>query len=239
MGSHFIISSKKSVLSLAANIFANRSSLILYELLLRKERGFSIQSLAAEAGVSIGLAHKVVVELVHEGLVSSTGVRTAKKYELAKPSVLLQRWIAAYNITKKCRFRNYSSPYSREELKKKLKALNPTTSVVLALHSAAREIGAKFTNLETVEMYLSNPVERLKVEKLLRLEPQERGYQVLLIDPYYSSLLTQRTITKKGFKISPTLLTFLDLYHFPLRGQEQAEALARHDPTLNAIFRIN
>ncbi|WP_171005716.1 hypothetical protein [Candidatus Rhabdochlamydia sp. T3358] len=29
--------------------------------------------------------------------------------------------------------------------------------------------------------------------------------------------------SSSGIKICPALLTFLDLYHFPLRGQEQAE----------------
>lgn len=36
---------------------------------------------------------------------------------------------------------------------------------------------------------------------------------------------------------SPFLLTFLDLYHFPLRGQEQAEFLAERMATLKRIYK--
>lgn len=237
MKSHFLQPKGKSSQPLSANIFANRSALVLNELLLRKERGFSIQSLALEANVSVGLAHRVVVELVRDGIVVATGVRTAKKYHLAKPDVLLQRWINAYDITKKCRFYNYETAYSPGEIYKKLTSSNLTSSVTLALHSAAQEMGFKYTNLDTVELYVEDQQVRAKLEVLLRLEPRERGYQVLLIEPYYSDLLKHRSEEKKHLFTPPPLLTFLDLYHFPLRGQEQAEALLKRQPELKNIFK--
>lgn len=227
----------KSSQPLSANIFANRSALVLNELLLRKERGFSIQSLALEANVSVGLAHRVVAELVRDGIVVATGVRTAKKYHLAQPDVLLQRWTSAYDITKKCRFYNYESAYSPGEIYKKLTSSNLTSSVTLALHSAARAMGFKYTNLDTVELYVEDQQVRAKLEVMLRLEPRERGYQVLLIEPYYSDLLKHKSEEKKHLSTPPPLLTFLDLYHFPLRGQEQAEALLKKQPELKKILR--
>ena len=60
-------------------------------------------------------------------------------------------------------------------------------------------------------------------------------YDVLLITPYYKSVSNDR---KQGTKLlpsaklqaspshffySPSLLTYLDLFHFPLRGREQAD----------------
>jgi len=237
MKNNFLLPKRKTSQMLSANIFANRSALVLNELLLREEKGFSIQSLALEADVSVGLAHRVVVELVQDGIVVATGVRTAKKYHLAKPDVLLDRWINAYDITKKCRFYNYESAYSPSEICKKLASSNLTSSVALALHSAAQAMGYKYTNLDTVELYVEDPQVRAKMEVLLRLEPRERGYQVLLIEPYYSDLLKHRSAEKKTLPISPPVLTFLDLYHFPLRGQEQAEALLKKQPELKSIFK--
>ena len=237
MKASFLLPPHKHADSRQANIFANRSALVLNELLLSNEKRFTIQSLSADAGVSLGLAHKVVTELVREGIVVVSGVRTAKKYDLAKPGLLLKHWIEAYDITKKCRIRNYASGASLEELYKKLAGSGIASSVTLALHSAVSAEGHKFTNLETLELYVNSPRVRQKLEKSLHLEPQERGYQVLLIEPYYSDLLERAGIEKKGFKISPPLLTFLDLYHFPLRGQEQAEALLRKHPALNKIHK--
>ena len=69
------------------------------------------------------------------------------------------------------------------------------------------------------------------------LVAQERGYEVLLIEPYYRGVVER-------FKKNPqdpiwtaamAILTFLDLYHFPLRGIEQAEAIYRKTPVLKTI----
>ncbi|MGZ3632939.1 MAG: hypothetical protein ACXWM7_01240 [Parachlamydiaceae bacterium] len=69
------------------------------------------------------------------------------------------------------------------------------------------------------------------------LEPQERGYEVLLVEPYYKSLLQNACNSNQELNTSPTILTFLDLYHFPLRGQEQAEFMAERLPELKCIYK--
>jgi hypothetical protein len=110
--------------------------------------------------------------------------------------------------------------------------------VILALHSAAEALGLKNSNLEGLELYVLNPSIRAKLENALQLEPQERGYEVLLIEPYYKMLLKQNRKDGKEIGICPLLLTFLDLYHFPLRGQEQAEFIAQRAPELKRIYKI-
>ena len=105
--------------------------------------------------------------------------------------------------------------------------------IVFALHSAAELHGCKCTNLNTTEMYLMDSSSRTKIEKALQLEHQEHGYEVLLIEPYYTALL-ERTDTL--FRASSPLLTFLDLFHFPLRGREQAEGMVQKIPELRRIY---
>lgn len=83
---------------------------------------------------------------------------------------------------------------------------------------------------------MQDPLYREKVEKTLQLEPQERGYEVLLIEPYYKSWFLHRVEGSAGVSICPLLLTFLDLYHFPLRGQEQAEYLAKRAPEMEHLY---
>jgi hypothetical protein len=91
--------------------------------------------------------------------------------------------------------------------------------------------------LDTLELYLLDPTIRPKLENVLQLEPQERGYEVLLIEPYYKSLVELGESSGKNIGISPVLLTFLDLYHFPLRGQEQAEFMAKRLSDLKCIYK--
>ena len=73
----------------------------------------------------------------------------------------------------------------------------------------------------------------------LGLVEQDRGYEVLLLQPYYSGVLERFYVSpeKEPWCSAYALLTFLDLYHFPLRGREQAEALFRKVPVLSKICR--
>lgn len=103
--------------------------------------------------------------------------------------------------------------------------------------TAAEAHGCKNTNLNTLELYLLDPLVRPQLEKKLLLEPQEKGYEVLLIEPYYKSLLIAAYSSSQDISASPPILTFLDLYHFPLRGQEQAEFMEGRIPELKRIYK--
>ena len=134
--------------------------------------------------------------------------------------------------------RTYRSGFQdKAELLEVLKKSNLSKKVALALHSAAEVHKCKNTNLNTLELYLFDPSIRPQLEKKLLLEPQERGYEVLLIEPYYKSLLKNTSGSDLDINVSPSILTFLDLYHFPLRGQEQAEFMAERLPELKRIFK--
>lgn len=222
------------------NVYADKSSLILDWLLrvgLSKE-SFSLREVVKDVGVSLGLAQRVFNILVLKGFLQVEGVRTAKKFSFNKPKELLESWLMHYSIVKKCRIRTYRSALSgKSEWFKALKKSGLESDVILALHSAAEALGLKNTNLEGLELYVLDPTLRAKVENTLQLEPQERGYEVLLIEPYYKMLLKKNGKGGKEIGICPLLLNFLDLYHFPLRGQEQAEFIAQRAPELKCIYK--
>ena len=238
MKGRFLVSSNEDPAE--GNVYADKSSLVLDWLLregLSKEN-FSLREVAKEAGVSLGLVQRVFNILVLKGLLQVEGVRTSKRFSFNKPKELLESWLEHYSIVKKCKIRTYRSALSgKPEWFKALKKSELEQNVVLALHSAAEEHGYKNTNLEGLELYILAPSIRAKLESILQLEPQERGYEVLLIEPYYKMLLKQNRKDGKEVSICPLLLTFLDLYHFPLRGQEQAEFIAQRAPELKRIYK--
>ena len=236
MKGRFLVSSNEDPAE--GNIYADRSALVLDWLLREgvKRQGFSLREVAKEIKVSVGLVQRVFGVLALKGLLHTEGMRTAKKFFFKKSKLLLESWLEHYSITKKCKMRTYRSGFSEKaELLDALKKSKLSQKVVLALHSAAEAHGYKNTNLKTLELYMLDPTMRSKLEETLQLEPQERGYEVLLIEPYYDSLLNLGE--DRGIKISPALLTFLDLYHFPLRGQEQAEFMAERFPELKRIYK--
>ena len=222
------------------NIYADKSSLVLDWLLcvgLSKE-SFSLREVAKEAEVSLGLVQRVFNILALKGFLQVEGVRTAKRFSFNKPKELLESWLEHYSIVKKCKIRTYASALSgKSEWFKALKKSGLDQNVVLALHSAAEAHGYKNTNLEGLELYVFDSSIRAKLENALQLEPQERGYEVLLIEPYYKMLLKQNRKDGKEIGICPLILTFLDLYHFPLRGQEQAEFIAGRAPEMKRIYK--
>jgi hypothetical protein len=239
MKGRFLVSSNEA--RAEGNIYADKSSLILDWLLREgiKKESFSLRDVAKEAGVSIGLVQRVFTILVWKGLLQVDGVRTAKKFFFRKPKELLESWLEHYSIVKKCKIRTYRSALSgKSELLKAIKKSGLDQNVILALHSAAEAHGYKNTNLDVLELYVPDPSIREKLETSLQLEPQERGYEVLLIEPYYKMLLKKRMKRGEGVGICPILLAFLDLYRFPLRGQEQAEFLIHRAPEIKCIYRM-
>lgn len=238
MKGRFLVSSNKGPVE--RNIYADKSSLILDWLLqegIAKE-SFSLREVVKEAGVSLGLVQRVFNVLVSKGLLQVEGVRTAKSFSFNKPKELLESWLDHYSITKKCKIRTYRSALSgKSEWLQALKKSRLDQNVILALHSAAEAHGYKNTNLGGLELYVLDPSIITKLESALQLEPQERGYEILLIEPYYKMLLKQNSRVGKEIEVCPLLLAFLDLYHFPLRGQEQAEFIAERAPQLKRIYK--
>lgn len=238
MKGQFVVASNEQPIE--GNIYSDKSSLILDWILREgvKSQELSLRSVAKEIGVSLGLVQRVFEILVLKGVLQTEGVRTSKKFSLKSPKLLLESWLEQYSIVKKCKMRTYRSGFQdKTEFLEALKKSNLSKKVALALHSAAEVYGCKNTNLNTLELYLIDPLVRPQLEKKLLLEPQERGYEVLLIEPYYKSLLKNTSGLDLDINVSPSILTFLDLYHFPLRGQEQAEFMAERLPELKRIYK--
>src|SRR3984957_419700 len=238
MKGRFLISSNEDPAE--GNVYADKSSLVL-DWLLRiglSKKKISLREVVKEVGVSLGLVQRVFNILVLKGLLQVEGVRTSKRFSFNKPKELLESWLEHYSIVKKCKIRTYRSALSgKSEWFKALKKAGLEQDVILALHSAAEALGLKNSNLEGLELYILDPSISAKLESALQLEPQERGYEILLIEPYYKMLIKQNKNDSKEIGICPLLLTFLDLYHFPLRGQEQAEFIAQRAPEMQRIYK--
>ncbi len=61
-------------------------------LLLEPARDWKVQDLAGEAGISVGLAHRVLVRLETEGLVAAEGAGPRRVRRVADPTALLDLW---------------------------------------------------------------------------------------------------------------------------------------------------
>ena len=235
MNNHYLNKSSK-VNTVNIDIFSKKSALILRFLLLRlqKDEAFSQRTIVRQTNVSVGWVQRVIDQLVTEGYILVHGVRTAKTFRLKNRKKLLQAWVNSYRVMKKCKVRNYDSALSAEQIRAELSKPKFKPKVALALHSASGQLVGKNSNLDSVEFYLLDEKLLQTLEKKLYLEAQDRGYKVLIISPYYKDCLTAQDST---LHFTDSLQTYLDLYHFPLRGQETAEFLAGRDAQLIKVLK--
>lgn len=217
------------VVDVEIDIFSNKSSLVLFWLMTHisalQSKGFSINELARDIGISVGQVYKVIKQLEYDGIISSKGLRTNKKFYFKNPSQLIVSWVKHYNLVRKTKTKGFVkvSP-GLDLIQKKL-------DLVPALHTAASKVfNLKITNLRQNEFYLLNWEKLPKLIKELDLVELDRGYDVLIIKPYYTALLEKfnRDRDSDTWKSAFKLLTILDLTHFPIRGIEQAEALFKN-----------
>lgn len=227
----------KNPIGTEVDVFSNKSSLILFWLLVHhkrlKEDGFSLNELSRIAGLSIGLVHKVVLQLEYNGIIVAKGLRTNKKFYLKAADKILIDWVKNYNLIKKTKTKGYSvAQLNNKELDSDKLGLVP------ALHTAASELfKIKSTNIRSKEYYLIDWSDLNRVERELKLEELDRGYELLLIKPYYSELLNKvsHRDSNNDWLQAYSILTVLDLCHFPLRGIEQAEVMFRKNEILKSI----
>ena len=216
MEGRFLIGSNEKPVE--GNIYSDKSAVVLDWLLREgiKSRELSVRNVSKEAGVSLGSVQRVFGTLVLKGILQAEGIRTAKKFFLKNPKRLLESWLEQYSIVKKCKMRTYRSGFQdKAELLEAIKKSNLSNKVALALHSAAEAHGCKNTNLNTLELYLLDPLVRPQLEKKLLLEPQEKGYEVLLIEPYYKSLLKNAYDSSLDINVISFHFDFFGFISFP------------------------
>jgi hypothetical protein len=72
---------------------AGKAGLVVQALLLNRDRSWSVAEMAAEAGVSSGLAHRVLARLEDADVVAAAGIGPRKVRRITDPAALLDLWV--------------------------------------------------------------------------------------------------------------------------------------------------
>lgn len=70
----------------------------------------------------------------------------------------------------------------------------------------------------------------------LKLERVERGENIILMKPKYKKSVFYQSRMIQGLNVVSDLQLYLDLYHYPKRGREQAEKI--YDLKLAPLVRM-
>jgi AraC-like DNA-binding protein len=201
------------------DIFAPKSSRMLRVLLENPGKPWTVSDMSKEAGVSLGLVHRVVKALTEKGYVD-------KKWgaiSLVKPAELLDSWAERYRLDGDRDHTYYSFRRSFSTFAADLEALAQRAGFTYAFTShAGASLVAPFVRFTDAHFYFSGDVEA--VVSGLDLRPVEMGGTLHLLTPYDAGVFYRVQRVGEASVVCNTQL-YLDLFNYPARGREQAQFL--------------
>jgi hypothetical protein len=143
-------------------------------------REWTIRGLAAEANISLGYAHAVMLTLLRYGY----AVRTENyKIKIVNPTTLLRRWAAYHQYDKMNKFLEYYT--FEQEIDKFLKELIKLDNQRYALTAlSGAYLIAPHVRPVDAHIYVPNEKEAKTFAEQLNLQPIPSGGNVKLVIPY-------------------------------------------------------
>lgn len=204
---------------LLRSILSRKATRVLRKMLIDPKRRWTLQSLGAEAHVSVSHAQKVVARLEQEGFVEGS----RGDIYLKSPGALLDAWRSKYDFRDQAAVGYYYGGSGPDEVLSIFSGLGKG-SYALTLGVAASLV-APFVRTTDIHAYVTGDLD--EVARSLGLQSVEFGGNVRLIAPYDEGVLYD-TRTVKGLTVVSNIQLYLDLYNWPMRGREQAEHLRDH-----------
>lgn len=220
------VSPSRHVIHQPLDPFSDRGSLVARTLLEGNsaDRVWGVRELAAAAGVSPATTSRVLRELENYGV----GVRRRGRMaavQLTDANALFTAWTQAYDWGRNPRLA-FNAPIG--DVARFLTRTAKTWSGprwALTLHAGASRI-APIATWDRVHIYVDLPdpsgLEHTGEEQ--GWEPAEQG-NVVLMKPCYKTSVWHGVKVIGGTPVVSPLQLALDLWHYPLRGREQAEHL--------------
>lgn len=224
---------------LVQNIFSDRSSLVLRELLKEKlERKWTTLDFVP-LGVSKGLASEVLARAEALGYVERVCKGPRSYTRLIRKEKLLKDWHSNYTFEKNLQTYNY---YPRKNFLKVAASYleNKKIRYALTLFSASRLITPyvketrEFVYLDLGRDEFFPFLKEMEIQTgLLKLV---KGGNVCFAMPYYRSSVFRDSRKLKGYPVVSNLQLYLDLMGFPASGPEEAEHLRPYFKKKEAFF---
>lgn len=206
--------------------FSDRGSLIARTLheAVSDERAWGVRELAAAAGVSPATATRVVRELERHGVEVQRRGRNAS-VRLVDAGALISAWTRAYDWTRNAGVAFNAPVGDPARFLVRLGRAWSGPRWALTLHAGAARL-APISTWTRAHLY----VDAADLQALVELgraqgwEPAEGG-NVVLLKPWYRTSVWHGLQQVQGLPVVSPLQLALDLWHYPLRGREQAEHL--------------
>jgi len=207
---------------------AGKGGVAAQALLLEPMREWKVQDLAGEAGVSIGLAHRVLARLETEGLVAAEGAGPRRVRRVADPTALLDLWAEENTDRSVQRMRAYRLAREPRALADAASAGLDAAGIDHAVTgaAAAARIAPFITAVPVAEIWIDPVASLEEAVAATGAELAETGHNLAFVQANGDEPLAFRHKVEGIWAVNPFRL-FYDLRNDPRRGHEQAETLRR------------
>jgi Transcriptional regulator, AbiEi antitoxin, Type IV TA system len=208
--------------------FGDRASLITRLLIARPDERWGTRALADAAGVSTMTASHVVQQLSELGALEVTKRGRAFEVRIADLRRLVEQWTQRYDWQRSPQTTFHAPIGSPERFIRRLPRQLAGVRWALTLQAGASLVTPHAT-WESVHLYL-DAANAAALPELARhagweaAGPGARG-NVVVMRPWYADSIWTEVRAIDGIPVVSDLQLILDLWHYPLRGREQAEVL--------------
>lgn len=217
------------------NPFSDRNSLVVRSLIeLRPDATITLKELADRAGVSLASTSYVIRALEKSQLVDTT--RTTRGLEISAPDTaqIISQWANRYDWTRNTAITFLAPMGAPERFLARLRPLLASHRWALTLQAGAAQV-APHANWDHVHLYM-DAADQAEVADLTRRAgwvPSPAGKVTVLL-PHYKQSVWQGIQVLDQYPVVSTLQLILDLWHYPVRGREQALHLMETQPLSQA-----
>ena len=202
-----------------------KAGVVAQALLVGRERRWQVQELAKEAGVSLGLAHRVLARLADEGVVTAVGSGRNRVRHVTNPAALLDLW-AEENTYRSTRTLAYLLAQNPQQLITELgRNLNRGRIGYALTGAAAASLVAPFiTAVPVAEVWVTATAAPEQIFEAAGAEPVVDGPNVAFLQARDDTPLAFRE-QADGLWVASRFRLYADLRQAPRRGREQADHL--------------
>lgn len=207
------------------NPYSDTGSLVVRALFAGgTQRPWTVQELARTSGASLATTSYVVRALSYAHLVEPSPDEKGR-IRLKDPRLLVQDWTRHYDWTMNHRIAFHAPIGSPARFLPRLKEPLAERTWALTLHAGASLV-AKHATWDQIHCYVDVPsLDAIRdLGRSNGWEPARDG-KLVIMRPYYRRAVWRDLRTIQDLPVVSDLQLILDLWHYPVRGLEQAEYL--------------
>jgi len=210
----------------AAPRLAGKAGVAAQALLLEPEREWKVADVAGVAGVSVGLAHRVLARLEGENILIAQGAGPRRTRRLVNPRALLDLWAEEAEAARPRRTGSHVLARTPDERNRMLAAALDAAEIHYAITGAAA--AAMLTPLATAipitEIWAPTDLLVEDVLAAASAEPVDEGANVVVLQEKGDAGLAFAR-RQENIAIANVFRLYADLRRDPRRGREQAANL--------------